>query len=133
MLHAHNIRPEPGLFVDVISKQSGCLPVRIPDNGRIPYSGDIDPRVRPILFPPFTPTNDLRENEPTTEKEDGTVHEDFEALGIVKMEPGGRHIPAECNYRTNEQNHETDSIFRPGGTPRRDIIGRTHGCPPIVK
>jgi hypothetical protein len=83
VLHANDIGPQPGLRVDVISEQRRGIPIGLTSDFAVCERWNKERRMGPILLA-FAPlASELSNNEPTTEKQHGKIHEEFKALGIA--------------------------------------------------
>jgi hypothetical protein len=88
----------------------------------------------PVFLSLLSPANELRNDETSAEEKNGEVDEDFEALGIAKMQPGDGDIPAKRKRCATEQHEDAGKVFRSRlVSPRRWIVGWTHRCAPRVK
>src|SRR5271168_4376342 len=73
VLHPHNVRPKPRLFVHVIPEQCRRVLVGVLCSGSILCSSNKDWRVRPVLFPLPASTYQLDDDQSSAEEENGAV------------------------------------------------------------
>src|SRR5271166_1631749 len=93
MLHAHDVRPQPGLFVDVVAEHRSSVPVGATDDLRVLRSGDQYGGMGPVLFSPFSSTNELRNDDAAAEEQDGHVQEDLQTLGVAQVKARHGNVP----------------------------------------